>query len=567
MRYGLFDYSNFRPIRFWKPEKSLKIQKKESMIKIYIVCLLFFYSILGQAQEDAWVYLTDKPDVAASLANPISILSQKAINRKQNHNIAIDERDVPVNEIYISNLKSQSGITVLAKSKWFNAVHVRGTQEDITALIDLAYVDSVDFANHTLESLSRHASSFNKTGTEDQIIAFTYGDTQNQIEMINVDNLHLADFTGEGITIAVMDAGFPNVNTMQGFQRLRDNGGLLDGYDFVDRTANIYDFQGSSHGTKVLSTMAGFIQDQYVGTAPDASYYLFRTEAVGSENPVEESYWVEAAERADSLGVDMINTSLGYRMYDNSNYSYTPQDMNGQITFITKGASIAVEKGILVVVSAGNAGASSWQTVGAPADSPDVLSIGGVDANGDYVSFSSQGSDAQVGYQKPDVVARAGNAFVINENNNIVQNNGTSFSGPILCGGIASLWQAIPNASATAVMELVRQSASQYTMPDDFLGYGIPNLDLARTMALSSTEFAPEAYNIYPNPVETELFLISPSSRPTDITIFNQLGQQMLFKTICDVYNRIDVSNLTKGVYLLSISSDLGSKVVKLIKR
>jgi serine protease AprX len=159
---------------------------------------------------------------------------------------------------------------------------------------------------------------------------------------------------------------------------------------------------------------------------------LFITEDANSENPVEESYWVEAAERADSLGVDLINTSLGYTEFDNPNYSYTPADMNGQTAFISKGASIAVEKGLLVVVSAGNSGATAWQTVGAPADSPNVLSVGAVDANGDYVAFSSQGGAAQVGYQKPDVVARGGAAYVVNENDAITQNNGTSLSGPIL---------------------------------------------------------------------------------------------------------------------------------------
>ena len=497
----------------------------------------------------------------------ISILSQKAIDRKQNHNIAIDERDVPVNETYISDLKSQTGITVMAKSKWFNAVHIRGTEEDINALSSLSYVESIDFADKNLNTSSRSASNVNKTEIEDETIVFTYGDTQNQVEMINVDNLHLDDFTGEGITIAVMDSGFPNVNTMDAFQRLRGNNDLLDGYDFVDRTSDVYAFTGSNHGTKVLSTMAAFIQDEYVGTAPDASFYLFRTEDTASENPVEESYWVEAAERADSLGVDMINTSLGYRVFDNANYDYTPEDMNGQVTFISKGASIAAEKGILVVVSAGNAGATDWQTVGAPADSPNVLSIGAVDANGDYVWFSSQGSDAQVGYQKPDVVARGGAAYVIDQNNSIVQNNGTSFSGPIMCGGIASLWQAIPDASPTEVKDYVRQSASQFTMPDNFLGYGIPDLDLARTIALAVDEEFIEALSFYPNPVETELNLVIPSDAiQIELSIYNQLGQQVLYKVIQSESKKLDVSNFATGIYILRLSTESDSKIFRFIK-
>ena len=174
--------------------------------------------------------------------------------------------------------------------------------------------------------------------------------------MISADHLHISDFTGEGITVAVLDAGFPNVNTMGAFQRLRDAGNLLDGYDFVNRNADVYAYTGNTHGTKVLSTMAGFIQDQFVGTAPDASYYLFRTEDASSENPVEESYWVEAAERADSLGVDIINTSLGYKDMIIQITVYTCNDLDGNTAFITRGANIAFEKGMLLVNSAGNSG-------------------------------------------------------------------------------------------------------------------------------------------------------------------------------------------------------------------
>ncbi|NRD24150.1 S8 family serine peptidase [Winogradskyella litoriviva] len=537
------------------------------MKNIFTLLLLFLVIGKGFSQEDAWIYLTDKPNVAASIANPISILTQKAIDRKQNHNVAIDERDVPVNETYISDLKLQTGITVMAKSKWFNAIHVRGIEADINALSNLNYVDRIDFANKSLNAASRNTSNLNKWEVENSTIAFTYGDTQNQVEMINADNLHIADFTGEGITIAVMDAGFPSVNTMSGFQRLRDNGDLLNGYDFVDRVSDVYAFTGNNHGTKVLSTMAGFVQNLYVGTAPDASYYLFRTEDSASENPVEESYWVEAAERADSLGVDMINTSLGYTDYDNSNYDYTPADMNGQVTYIAKGASIAAEKGILVVVSAGNSGATAWQTVGSPADSPDVLSIGAVNADGNYVSFSSQGSSAQVGYQKPDVVARGGATFVIDQFDAIVQNNGTSFSGPIMCGGIASLWQAIPNASPTEVMNLVRESASQYTSPDNFLGYGIPDLDLARTNALSVDAVELETFTIYPNPSPSRLNIKMPSTvNKVEVSICNQIGQEVIQQYITQDSNYIDVSELVSGVYMITVVTNHNSNTYKFIK-
>ncbi|WP_179351822.1 S8 family serine peptidase [Winogradskyella vidalii] len=537
------------------------------MRRIFILIFLVFVAVYSNAQQDAWVYLTDKPNVSNSIANPISVLSQKAIDRKQQQNIVIDARDVPVNETYISELKNQAGITVLAKSKWFNAIHVRGTEIAINALVDLTFVNHIDFANPNLNTLSRGTSDYNQTDVEDETIAFTYGDTQNQVEMISVHELHLADFTGEGITIAVIDAGFPSVNTMDAFLRLRDNNDLLGGYDFVDRTSDVYASTASDHGTKVLSTMAAYVEGEFVGTAPDASYYVFRTEDAGSENPVEESYWVEAAERADSLGVDIINTSLGYTTYDNADYSYSPSDMNGQVAYISRGASIAAEKGILVIVSAGNSGATDWQTVGAPADSPDVLSIGAVDANGDYAYFSSQGSAAQVGYQKPDVVARGGAAYVIDENNTIVQNNGTSFSSPILCGGIASLWQAIPEALPTEIMDYVRQSASQYNAPDDFLGYGIPDLFQAKNLALSFDETIRTAFHFYPNPVRSNLNIEIPSSiAQLEVVIYSQLGQEMVRQVVTENANSINVSNLVSGLYLIQVSSDEASKTFKFIR-
>jgi hypothetical protein len=307
-----------------------------------MVCQYFSF-----AQQDAWVYFTDKENVANAIANPLTILTQKAIDRKSDHNVAIDERDVPVNENYITQVKNTSGIMVMAKSKWFNAVHVRGSEADINDLLNLGFVASIEFADDNLNRMPTQSnSSNNKFNVEDALVNFEYGNTQNQVEMISADVLHQMDYTGNGVTVAVLDAGFPNVNTMGAFQRLRNAGKLLNGYDFVNRTADIYAYAGSTHGTKVLSAMAGFIQDAFVGTAPDASYYLFRTEDAGSENPVEESYWVEAAERADSLGVDIINTSLGYKSYDNPNYSYTASDLDGNTAFITKGANIAFEKGL-----------------------------------------------------------------------------------------------------------------------------------------------------------------------------------------------------------------------------
>lgn len=535
-------------------------------VKIFawLVCMHSF--LLGISQEDAWVYFTDKANVEFHLNNPITILTQQALNRKAQFGIEIDERDVPINENYISEIKNQPGITVLAKSKWFNAVHVRGEQTAINNLETLQFVNNIVFANHALNTNSRLFQTNDKFEIENSQTTYNYGSTFNQVSMISVDQLHQQGFTGNGMIVAVLDSGFSNVDQMDAFENLRNNGKLLDGYDFVDRTDNIYAFTGNDHGTKVLSDMGGFIQDEFVGTAPDASYYLFRTEDVFSENPVEESYWVEAAERADSLGVHIINSSLGYTTYDRPEYSYTPSQMNGTTAFISKGASIAAQKGILVVNSAGNSGHVSWETVGAPADSPDVFSIGAVDSNGDYAFFSSVGSSAQ-STQKPDVVARGLSAFVVNDQNNIITNSGTSFSSPIIAGALACLMQALPDKSPDQIKQLVRESSSQFSAPDNFLGFGIPNFSDALQLGLSVNDNQIVQINVYPNPVKNNLIITqSVVTNSGEIVIYNQLGKRVYQSNIVENYHQIDVSNWASGLYILKINLDTISNQFKLIK-
>ncbi|MDG5492289.1 S8 family serine peptidase [Psychroserpens sp. SPM9] len=534
------------------------------MKKILLLCIVLFqYNAI--AQQDAWVYFNAKANVQASLDNPITILTQQAIDRKNTYNIPIDERDVPVNESYIAMLKApETGVTVHAKSKWFNAVYVRGSEAAINALVDdFDFVDYVDFADDNLNTPARFAEVNDKFSLENTNIDFNYGDAQNQVEMINAHALHLQDYTGQGIVVAIMDTGFPNVNTMDAFQRLRDNNDLLGGYDFVDRTENVYAYTENDHGTKVLSDMAGFITNQFVGTAPDASYYLFRTEDANSETPLEEANWVEAAERADSLGVHIINTSLGYRTYDNNNYSHTSADLDGQTTFITRGANIANEKGILVVTSSGNSGAVG---VGAPADGTGVFSIGAVDADGAYAFFSSQGSDAQPTI-KPDVVAQGEGAAVIDDTNTIVNNNGTSFSSPILAGGLASLWEALPEATNEEIKHYVRLSASQFNSPDYLLGYGIPNLQLALDIGLSLQEEAVFEFKVFPNPVTDVLNIQIPSmNNLTTLRVYDILGQSVLEQLLTSTTHQLDVSSMASGVYILSFQSENTSKTFKLIK-
>ncbi|WP_418603393.1 S8 family serine peptidase [Hwangdonia sp.] len=540
--------------------------------RFLILSFLAFQFFTFAQQEDAWVYLTDKPTSTYPVNNPSAFLMQKAIDRKAKHGVTIDVRDVPVNESYITTLKNATGITVMAKSKWFNAVHVRGTETNINDLLTnpatSSFVDRIDFADKSL-NITKNSNekevlkTKGKFTVENTFVNFTYGNTQNQVEMINVDDLHVADYTGSGVTIAVLDSGFENVDTMGAFQRLRDAGNLMGGYDFVNRNANVYASPGD-HGTQVLSTMAGYVLNNFVGTAPDATYYLFKTEDNNDENPVEESYWVEAAERADSLGVDIINTSLGYKDFPNyPNYDYTTAEMDGNTTFITKGTNIAFEKGLLLVTSAGNEGGAG---VSGPADSEYTLTIGAVNSAGGYATFSSVGNGFQPS-QKPDVVAQGQASAVINSSNVIGANNGTSFSSPILAGGIACLMQALPNKTNAEIMQVVRESGSQFSTPDYQLGYGIPDLWSAFN-ALSIDDLENDNnISIYPNPSKAVVFVKMPSNEDKlTITFFDILGKQVLQRFINSTDNKIDIATLSKGIYIINATSKNSVKSFKFIK-
>ena len=530
-------------------------------MKYLLIYVVFLYSnIILCQQEYAWVYFKDKKNVEYLINNPELILTEYSILKKQTKGITIDYDDVPINQDYLEIIKGIDNILILAKSKWLNCIYVEADLDLLYDLNDLSFVDNVLFANKSLNpNKNTNYENIDDYPLFDKTI--DYGSTQNQIEMLNLDFLHDNEFTGNGINMAVIDAGFVNVNSMSSFSRLRDSDKILYTYDFVLNTENIYQYQGNSHGTKVLSTIAGFIQDEFVGTAPDASFYLFRTEDVSSETPVEESYWVEAVEVADSLGVDIINTSLGYKGYDNSDYSHTQLDLNGYTTFITRGANIASKKGILLVNSAGN---SSTNGIIAPADSQGVLSIGAVDSEGVYASFSSQGSDIQPSI-KPDVVAQGYQSKVINIYDQIVSNSGTSFSSPIMAGAIACFMQAYPRLSANEIMNLIRESSSQFNNPDYQLGYGIPNLHNAYELASNLTL---DNFIVYPNPVINYLNIISQWNISNyHIDIFDINGKLIYSNYFTNPRPIINTDLFSKGIYLMKISYTIDGEYKSILKK
>jgi len=537
------------------------------MKKLLLFTLLVFN--FGFSQEDAWVYFNDKPNAAFYLSNPLQMLSQRALDRRTAQGIILDNTDVPIAQTYIDQVTAATGITVMAKSKWLNALHVRGTQADIQLLTNLTFVNHIQFANTSLNS--RHSNTIQKTTVIQPVnkqlevlTDFNYGGSSNQIQMLNGHLLHQQNYTGQGKIVAIMDGGFPGVNTASPFQRLRDNNLILGGYNFPDRNTSIY--TRNSHGTSVLSCMAGYVDNQLVGTAPDAQYYLFITEDTYSENPVEESYWVEAAEMADSLGVDVINTSLGYFEYDDPDYSYSYSDMNGIKTFAARGADKAFSKGMICVTSAGNSGNSANPHIATPADAITTLTVGAVDSSENYVSFSSIGPSFD-GRVKPDVCAKGYLASVSNASGNIVNANGTSFSSPILAGMVATFWSAVPNMTNAQIVQFVKESADIYANPTIYKGYGVPDFQLALTNALSANNFENDIVLLYPNPVQDKVTIVfSDTNFSGNLILFNSILQQVGSFEISETNASVNLENLASGLYFYQLKIENKTTQGKLLK-
>ncbi|WP_310556134.1 S8 family serine peptidase [Flavobacterium sp.] len=536
----------------------------------FLYCLVTSFSVFSQ--EDAWVYFNTKVNAQYYYNNPLQMLSQRALDRRSTQGIALDIKDIPLHQPYIDQISEATGITVMAKSKWLNALHIRGTQTNIAALTSLSFVEKVVYANHSLNPSGRVASKTQKANKTDKFqefkINFNYGTSATQVQMLNAHILHQQNHTGQGKIIAVMDSGFPGVDTTTPFQRLRDNNLILGGYNFVNDNANPY--VGFQHGTQTLSNMGGYEDGQLIGTAPDAKYYLFVTEDYASENPIEESNWVEAAEMADSLGVDIISTSLGYYGYDNPNYSYTYSDMNGVTSFISQGASIAFTRGMICVTSAGNSGNSINplnRYISAPADTANTLTVGAVNAVEVKTGFSSIGPSFD-GRLKPDVMALGASATVAFETGVIGTNNGTSFSCPILAGGVASLWSAFPSKTNSEIVQLVKASSDRFSNPNNNYGYGIPDFQVAMNLALGTPEFNSNlVLNIYPNPTSDFIIVTSPDFLiGKQIKLYNNLGQLVQQTSIENKNQRISIQSLGTGIYFYNISSfekTIQGKIIK----
>ena len=453
-------------------------------MKKFIVLILALNMYLGVFAQftpgDTLKYrisLKDKAATDYSLQKPEKYLSKKSIERRKKQGLPIDSTDLPVCRKYVDAIR-KTGVHVLVTGKWDNFVTV--SCNDSMLISEIAQLPFVRSTERVWKGITQRAfqrdSLINKPLRTDSL----YGPAITQAAMSRVDLLHDAGFKGEGMTIAVIDAGFHNVDKIDAMKNIR----ILGVRDFVNPEADIY--AESSHGMSVLSCMAMNQPHVMIGTAPEASYWLLRSEDEYSENLVEQDYWAAAIEFADSVGVDLVNTSLGYYSFDDPAKNYRYRDLNGHYALMSREAAKAADKGMVVVCSAGNSGAGSWKKITPPGDAENIITVGAVTKRGELAPFSSVGNTAD-GRVKPDVVAVGLNSDVMGTDGNFRRANGTSFASPIMCGMVACLWQACPKLTAKQIIDLVRQSGDRADFPDNIYGYGIPDLWKAYLQS-SSTE-------------------------------------------------------------------------------
>lgn len=447
--------------------------------------------VSGRQHHRFRLYLADKGPSPYSVGHPRQFLSAEAIERRRSQGIPVDESDLPISQTYLDSI-ARTGATPVARSKWLRTVVVDTPDSTwVHRLENLSFVDSVKEVWRGAPATKPAETAGNDDCSAPEGIDDPYGYAGQQIRLHNGQRLHAAGFRGQGMRIAVIDAGFISVDQLTAFDSLRIGGT----HNFVFPGQSVY--TSNDHGTKVLSCLAADLPGVMIGTAPEAEYWLLVSEDTRSEFPVEEDYWIAAVEYADSVGVDVISSSLGYFTFDDDRMEYGKEALDGKTAPISRAAETAASKGMLLFSSAGNEGNGSWEKIAFPADAPSVVTVGSVTGQKIRSSFSSKGLTADCRI-KPDVVALGSSCCVVDTEGQVQHADGTSFATPVLAGLGACLWQALPQLSSREVVQLLRASADHAAQPDAETGYGIP--DVYRAYRTHCNPDAPEAASETPFP-------------------------------------------------------------------
>lgn len=547
---------------------------------ILIIILSICNNALGQlSYSKYYIELTDKEYSEYNISNPEEFLSERAIQRRSNHNIDIDYRDLPVSQFYLDSLKYYN-IEIIHASKWFNLVTAKIYDVSVAESIsDLSFVNSVvKISEH--ESRKKYIKfgkyskmqniSIKEANRENNY--YNYGFSYNQIAVHNGHMLHNDGYRGQGIIIAVTDSGFDQVPNLSSFDSLLYNNRVIFTKDLVSGIDDVYYYH--NHGTWVLSVLAGNYPEYLIGSAPEADYMLFITEDVYSETIIEELNWLVAAEIADSAGADIINVSLGYLEFDDPAFNYSYEDMDGETSIISRAAQTAFEKGMIVVAAAGNSGNNQHHPyIVTPGDSKNAITVGAITQEYDIAPFSSIGPTYD-GRVKPDVVAIGSQTVIQNTEGNFQNGYGTSFAAPIIAGLTACLWQKHPDKTNYEIIQKIRESSSEFNTPNASFGYGIPDFNVASILLKSNfTQSINNGFDIYPNPFENTVSISIKFdinfSKNFKVLISDITGRMVYKSNFVNSYNDIslDLSSLNKGTYILSIMSNNNIMTQKIIKK
>jgi len=541
---------------------------------LFFVFTMLALSCFSQISNDYYfIEFTDKNESPYLISQPEVYLSQKAIERRTKYNIPVSQQDFPVNPAYSKAVKD-IGVKYIQQTKWLNGIVIKTSETSKLDLIaKLPFVKKVVKNKELPSKMEEEIRAFGDKGQSDKSYSsIDYGQAFSQISMVGGIPLHDMGFLGHGLSIAVLDGGFIGTNFMDAFDSLRANNQIKATLNLVG--GGTYVYQGSSHGSNVLSVLAANIPGVMVGTAPKANYYLIRSEDTNGESLLEEYNWVTAAEYADSAGVDIITTSLSYALSSNPSTPLDFSQLDGNTAPATLAAEIACSKGMIVIASAGNNGENqNWPHVGFPADGDSVFTIGAVDAHGIRAAFSSPGPtfDDRI---KPDVMAMGEGTTVMKADGTLGTGDGTSFSTPVIAGLTACLWQAYPEMRNMEILSAIRKGSSMYFAPDYLMGYGIPDFSAALN-SLTAEELSDNTKNIIiaPNPFSNEFMVrnLPATINQVDVSITDVSGKTVYATSDIPVSAGVgftirDLSFLPQGIYLLKINTGRNVFLQKLIK-
>ena len=562
---------------------------KTSLLFFSIAILLFAKDTDAQFSKYI-IQFKDKAGTPFNINNPSAFLSAKSIQRRVKQNIPIDSTDLPITPRYIDSVRLAGNVIIINKSKWLNEVCIQTT--DATALAKINRLPFVVSSNpvmriqqgnrEVIETRNKFNEEIYQTTTSNLVTrsmadVFNYGNSYAQIHIHEGEFLHNAGFRGEGMLLAMFDAGYRNYLTISAFDSVRNNNQVVETYDFVKNEISVN--EDDAHGMFCFSIIAANWPGQLVGSCPKAKFYLYRTEDAATEYPIEEQNWAAAAERADSIGVDVFSTSLGYTTFDNPVFNHTYADMNGKITIIARANALAAKKGIISIVAAGNDGNNSWHYISSPADADSIVTVGAVTIAGVPATFSSYGPSSD-GRIKPTVASVGQGTAIAGLNNQPTFGNGTSFATPNLAGLITCFWQAFPEFTNMEIIEALKRSSSIYTKPNDRIGYGVPNFHKAyddlvqqRVLRNANTILGNNRIKAYPNPFKgTFSILIKPATGGSAVFKLYDISGRLIASKVSDVQQDVaqlitldKMQALAKGIYILQYSNGSDKGTIKLL--